>query len=44
MGVHQHLGATCKCWLTPKHWLTPGENTIFFFMESNKNLIASLNK
>ena len=22
-GVHQHLGATAKCWLTPKNLLTP---------------------
>ena len=28
-GVYQRLAATFKCWLTPKHWLTPGENVIF---------------
>ena len=24
--VYQHLGVTLKRWLTPKSWLTPGEN------------------
>ena len=26
-GVHQHLGATSKCWLTPNGGSTPGEKT-----------------
>ena len=28
-GVSQYLGATLKCWLTPKLWLTPGKNVLF---------------
>ena len=27
--AYHHLGATLKCWLTPKHWSAPGENVIF---------------
>ena len=27
-GVYQHLGATLKCWFTPKRWSTPAENVI----------------
>ena len=28
-GVYQRLGVTLECWLTPKSWLTPGQNVIF---------------
>ena len=47
--VCQHLGATLKCWLTPKPWSTPGGKVIlcafssFFQCVTEKNGKTCLN-
>ena len=37
--VYQRLNVTLECWLTPKSWLTPGENKWFWPANIIKNKI-----
>ena len=37
-GVYQRLGVTLKHWFTPKSWLTPRENFIFYSFAKSLNL------